>query len=389
MLQTNSRLFRPRGMPLGHFSGSIVNNCQQAVSLIRAHETTAGQKSSQQHTEYSDDSTLTTLTNTPVLSDVELAAPNTPSRGSELSDTPNYDGSSSTPRKLGARGALQAARPGELSTVVKNTLTTMSPSQKIRESPRLSSKGRASVIQRLATGSPASQLDDAAVELAQGRSGLDGRRDSKLSAHVAEHEQPSTAERVNRPRRMAIAQQRADEWRLRPLTEGLESSNTTNSALDKLGQELGFLIPEPQQQLRGSPQNPGSGKSAAAPYYQPGRVFKWKALERPAQERTHNASGAAGSQERGDWGRQVCLPPQMLGANQAQTAQQSPAQRRPARARRPAARHENAVFISVDSDGDVKMEEPAQSPPQPETHLDPITVRRLRDSGLLGRSRHR
>lgn len=357
MLQNNSRLFRPRGMPLGHFSVSIVKCCQQAVSLIRAQEATADKKSSEQHIEYSDDSTLTTLTSTPVLSDVEIAAPNTPSHGSELSDTPNYDGSSSTPRKLRTVRALQAARPGEQSTVVRHALTTISPTQKVRASTGLSSKGRASVIQRLATGSPLSQLDYVAVESAQGNSGLDGRGDSKFSAHVTEHEQRSIAERVNRPRRMAIAGQRADEWRLRPLTQGFESSNKTNSALDKLGRELGFLKPEPQQRSTDSPKKPGNGTSAAVPYYKPGRVFKWKVLERPAHEWTRNTSGAAGSQERKDCGRQVCLPPQMLAANQAPTAQQSPAQKRPTRARRPAARHEDAVFISVDSDGDVKMEE--------------------------------
>lgn len=349
-----NRLFKSRGMPLGHFSASIANSCQQAMSLIREQEAAALKESLKQPAEYSDDSALTTLTNTPVLSDLELAAPQTPSRDTEGSDTPKN--SSLTPRRPRTRAALQAARLAEQATAVKRTLATIAPSDNVRESPEIHTHGSASVIQRLATGSSPYQMGNIKVEEAQAHAGLDGGRDSPSSAHVAEHKQRSTAEGMNRSRRMAIAEQRVDEWRLGPLALGSKVSNTQTSALGKFGQELGFLKPDPQQQPADSPQKPGSKTSAAVPYYQPGRVFKWKALESPAHAQTQKVSGSAGSQERRARGQQGCSPLQMLGIDPAQFSRQPPPQQRPARAPRPPARHEEAVFISVDSDDDVKIE---------------------------------
>lgn len=340
-------------MPLGHFSVSIVNNCQQTVSLVEAQDAIAEKNSLQQCTEFSDDSTLTTLTNTPVLSDVELA---------ELSDTPKYDGSSSTPRRPRTRRVFRAASRDEKSTVVKLPVTTIPSSQNIRTSSELSTNSSASVIQGLVTGSSPYHLDDVAVQSAQGHAGWDGRRDSKSFAHVAQGKQGSTSEMVNRPRRMAIAKQKGDEWLLRPLNQGFESENTRRSDLDKFGQELGFLKPEPQQQLRDSPQKSGNGTPTAVPYYQAGRVFKWKVLERPGHKQRNEDSGTAGSQEPKARDRQIYLPLQMLGVNKAQASQQHAAEERPSRTPRPSVLNQDAIFVSVDSDGDIKMEGPAQSP---------------------------
>lgn len=371
-------------MPLGYFSVSIVNSCQQAISLDEAQEAITEKKSPQQCTEFSDDSTLTTLTNTPVLSDVELASPNTPSRGSELSDTPKYDGSGSTSRRPRTRRDLQAASREDRATAVKLPVTTTSSSQNARTSSKLSTNSSASVTQRLATGSSPYQLDDVSVQSAQGYADWDGGRDSESFAHVAQGEQGSTSEAVNRPRRLAIAEQNGDVCLFRPMNQGFESRNTTTSDLDKLGQELGFLKPAPQQQLRDSPQKSGNGTPTTVPYYQPGQVFKWKVLERPGQKKTNEGSGAAGSQERKAWDRQICLPPRMLDANEAQAAQQPATKQRSARTPRPPIRIRDAVFISVDSDGDIKMEEPAQSPIQPDPLLEPVNSPQATGSRSLG-----
>lgn len=371
-------------MPLGHFSVSIVNSCQQAILLEEAQEAIAEKKSPQQCTEFSDDSTLTTLTNTPVLSDVELATPNTPSRGSELSDTPKYDGSSSTPRRPRTRRALQSASRDENATAVKLPVTTISSSRNVRISPKLSTNSSASVIQRLATGSSPYQLNEVLVQSAQGDADWDGGRDSKSFAHVSQGEQGSTSEAVNRPRRLAIAEQNGDECLFKPMNHGFENENTTKSDLDKLGQELGFLKPAPQQQLRDSPQKSRIGTPTAVPYYQPGRVFKWKVLERPGQKQTNEGSRAAGSQERKAWDGQICLPPRMLDVSEAQAAQQPATKQRRARTSRPPVRIHDAVFISVDSDDDIKMEEPAQSPIQPEPLLEPINSSQAPGSRSLG-----
>lgn len=192
-------------MPLGHFSISIVNSCQQALSQMRAQRATAVRKSFQQYTEYSDDSSLTTLTKTPELSDRELSVPKSPSRGSELSDTPKYDGSTSTPRKSRKRRDLQATGAGGQSAAIKCTLTTISPSENSQVTPDLSTTSDASIIQRLATGYSPYQLkqDEVSVGSAQGRAVLEVGRHPKVSAHAVESEERSTAEKVERPRRVS------------------------------------------------------------------------------------------------------------------------------------------------------------------------------------------
>lgn len=340
-------------MPLGHFNASIVNSCQQAASLMWEQEAVVLKNSLEQPAEYSDDSALTTLTNTPVLSDLELSAPKTPPQEIEASEPPKDDGPSSTPR----RPRTRAARLTEQAAVVKCALATSSPSQDIKTCLKISSNGSALAIQELARETSPYQLGKIKVEPAQGNSGLDGGIDSIPSAHGAEHEQRSTVESMDRPRRLAIAQQRADEWHLSPLDQGFKGSNTKTSALDEFGQELGFLKPNLQKQPKSSPQ-----KSATVPYYQPGRVFKWKVLEIPGHRRTHEIPGLSGSQGRTAGDQQGGLPPQILGADQSQTALQPPAQTAPTRAPSSPARNEETVFISVDPDGDVKMEEPAQIP---------------------------
>lgn len=373
--KTNSNLFRPRGMPLGHFSMSIVSSCQQTVSEIQAQESTAARKSLQQHTEYSDDSTLTTLTNTPVLSDMEITAPKTPSQGSELSDALRYDGSTSTPRRSRKRQALQTTRMRNQATALKLALSAASPSRSTKTTPELPSSGTASVLL------PVKQ-DEMKVAPAQVFSALKREGDSKAPAHVAANEQQSTAERLKRPRRMAmaIAEQEFDELRLRPLAQGSGSTTTMKAVLSSLGQRLeseqNF---EQLRHLKDPTRESGNDAPAPAPYYKAEREFKWKILERPGYERTPKASRAAtGSQERKATGRQDCQRPPVTGSPQ-----------RPSRAQGQLAQPQEAVLVPDDSDGDVKMEGVGQSMAQPQTHLDPSTVRRLRDSGLLGRSRRR
>lgn len=377
-------------MPLGHFSIGIINSCQQTVSKIQAQKTTAA-GSVQQYTEYSDDSTLTTLTNTPVLSDLDIPAPKTPSQGSELSDALRYDGSTSTPRSR-KRHVLQTTRMQNQATALKLALSAASPSRNTKTLPGLSTEADTSIIQRLATRHSPCQTkpDEMAVVPAQGCSILEGG-DSNIPAHVAETEQQGTAERLKRPRRMAIAEQEFDELRLRPLAQGFESSNTTKSSFSNLGQgpesEQNF---EKLQHLKDPTQDSGNGTPATVPYYKAERVFKWKILERPGYVQTPKASRAAtGSQERKARGRQDCQRPSVTGALQAQTARQSPALQHTSTAQGRPAQHQEAVLIPDDSDGDVDMEDVGQSTAQPETQLDPSTVRRLRDSGLLGRARRR
>ncbi|KAG8166797.1 hypothetical protein KVR01_002486 [Diaporthe batatas] len=256
-----NRLFRHRGMPLGHFNASIINICQQAVSVIREQKAAVLNEFPDQSpaADYSDESALTTLTNTPVLSDVELSAPKTPSPETEGSDTPKDGGSSSTTRIPRTR----ASRLAETATAVKHTLATIAPSQDIRPSLKLSTNDGASALQKPARETSPLQLGKIKLEPAEGKSGLDGRIDPKLCAHGAEYEQRSIAECVNKGRRMAIAQQSVDEWCIRPLDQGFISGNTKAAAREKVGQEVGFLEADPQQQLRTSPQNSGHGKPVA------------------------------------------------------------------------------------------------------------------------------
>lgn len=356
--QTNSNLFRPRGMPLGHFSISIVNSCQQTVSKIQAQKATAIRKSPQQYTEYSDDSTLTTLTNTPVLSDMELPAPKTPSQGSELSAALKYDGSTSTPRRSKKRQALQTTRMKNQATALKLALSAASPSRNSKTLSDLSTKADASIIQRQATGHSPCQMkqNEMAVAPAQGCSVLEAEGDSKMPTHVAENKQQSTAERLKRPRRMAIAEQEFDESRLRPLAQGSECSNTMKSILSNLGQESeSEQNLEQLKNLKDPTQDSGNGKPAPAPYYKAEREFKWKILERPGYEQTTKASRAAtGSQERKVRDRQDCQRPPATGALQAQTARQSPAPQCTSTVQGRPAQHQEAVLIPDDSDGDVE-----------------------------------
>lgn len=381
-------------MPLGHFSIVIVNSCQQTVSKIQAENATAARKSLQQYTEYSDDSSLTTLTSTPVLSDMEIPAPKTPPQGSELSDNLRYDGSTSTPRKSKKLQALQTTRMKNQATALKLALSAASPSQNTKTLPELSNKADASITQRLATGHSPCQMkqDEVALAPAQEGSVLEGEGDPKVPAHVAENEQRSTAERLKRPRRMAIAEEEFEQLRLRPLAQGSESSNTMKPVLSNLDQglksEQNF---EKLQHLKDPTQESGDGPPAPVPYYKAERVFKWKILERPGYEHAPKASRAAatGSQERKARGRQDCQRQPVTGADQSQTARQSPAIQHTSTFQGPPAQHQEAVLIPDDSDGDVEKEEVGQSAAQPETHLDPSTVARLRDSGLLGRPRRR
>lgn len=369
-------------MPLGHFNASIVNSCQQSAPLIPEQEAVILKGSLGKPVEYSDDSALTTLTNTPVLSDVELFAPKTPSRETEGSDTPKDDGSRSTPRRPVTLAPRQAAS-------VKPALTTISPSQDTKISLKLSTNGGASAIRKLARETSPFQPGKIKVEAAQVNAGLDGGIDPNLFAHGVEYEQQSTAESVNRPRRrMAIAQQRVDEWRLRPLDQGFEGSNTKTSALNKVGRTPGFLKPIPPQPLESPPRKSGNGTPAAVPYYQPGRVFNWKVLGSAGHRPTQEIPGPSGSQEWTALGQQSGLPSHIIGAEQCQTALQYPAQPPSTRTPSSPARNEDAVFISIDPDGVVKMEEPAQSPSKPEIRPDPTKVRRLQELGVWVKSLH-
>lgn len=367
-------------MPLGHFSISIVNSCQQTVSRIRAQKAAAVKESLQQYAEYSDDSTLTTLTNTPVLSDMELPAAKSPLRGSGLSDTPRYDGSTSTPRKSANLHAWQTPKKAKQATPIRLALSAASPSRNTKGSRDLSTKANGSVVHGLATATSPTQ--EYATQ--------DGRGGSKVPALVAANEQRSAPDRVNRPRRMAIAEQEFDQLRLRPLSQGSESSNTVKSILDNLDQGLKAKQKSGQHQhLKDPTQESVNGTIAPVPYYKAERVFKWKILERPGYEGTPKATRTAGSQERKSHGAQDCQPLPATDAQQSRTAKQSPAPRRSSRVQGKAAQPREAILVPDDSDGDVKSEDVGQSTTQPETHLDPSTVRRLRDSGLLGRSRRR
>ena len=186
---------------------------------------------------------------------------------------------------------------------------------------------------------------------------------------------------------MAISEQKFDELRLRPMTQVSRSSNTAEPALDSFGQGPKF---EPQQQQpKNARQELGSGTTAPVPYYNAERVFKWKVLGKPGYKRTPKATGAGGTQERKARGRRDRQQPQVARAHQAHTGQQPPVQERASRDQGQPARDQEPVSIPDDSDEDVKMDGLGQTTTQAETQLDPSTVRRLRDSGLLGRSRRR
>lgn len=367
-------------MPLGHFSISIVNSCQQTVARIQAQKAAAVKESLQQYNEYSDDSPLTTLTNTPVLSDMELPAAKSPLRGSGLSDTPRYDGSTSTPRKSRNLHVWQTPRKVKQATPIKLALSAASPSRKTKGSCDLSTKANSSVVHGLATATSPTQRYTA----------QDGRGGSKVPALVAANEQRIAPDRFDRPRRMAIAESEFDQLHLRPLSQGSESSNTVKSILDNLDQGLKDKQTSGQHQhLKDPTQESGNGTIVPVPYYKAERVFKWKILERPGYEGTPKASRATGSQERKSNNAKDCQRPPVTGAQQSPAAKQSPAPQRPSKAQGQAAQPREAILIPDDSDGDVKSEDAAQSTPRPETHLDSSTIRRLRDSGLLGRSRRR
>lgn len=388
MLQINSNLFKPRGMPLGHFNITIVNNCQHALSQIQAQRVTAVRKSFQQYTDYSDDSSLTTLTKTPDLSDREVSVPKSPSRASELSDTPKFDGSTSTGRRPRKRRRLQATGTGKSSAAINCNLTTISPFQNGQAPSKPSVDSGSSIIRRLPTENSPYQpkQDEVAAGPTQGCAALDAGMHSKESAHAAESDQPCRAEKVERPRRMAISEQEFDELRFRPMTQVPRSSDNAKAGLNNLGQGPKS---EPQQQLKHSRQEPGSSTSTPVPYYKAERVFKWKVLERPGYDPTPKASGADGSQEFKTRGRRDRQKPQVTDAHQPQTGQLPHVQQRAGRDQQQSAQIQEPVLIPDDSDEDVKMEEPGQTTVQPETRLDPSTIRRLRDSGLLGRSRRR
>lgn len=354
------------------------------MSQIQAQRVEAARKSIQQYAEYSDDSSLTTLSNTPVLSDRELPTMKSPSQGSELSATLKYDGSTSNPRKSRKRQAFRTIRKKTLSTDVEFGLSAASPSGYTKAASDLSAKGGASIIHGLAIGGSSYNLkhDEIGSTQTQGCSSQDGRRGLSVSVLAAEKEQRSPAEKVDRPRRMAITEQEFDQRRFEPLNKGSESSNITKSVLNSLDQ-----YSERHQHLKDPTQESGNGMPV--PYYKADRAFKWRVLERPGYEQTPKASRVAGSQERKPRGRQDCQRPPVTGASEAETAKQPPVAQRPNRVQGQSSQTREAVLILDDSDGDVKMEEAGQSPSQPETHLDPSTVRRLQASGLLGRSRRR
>lgn len=189
---------------------------------------------------------------------------------------------------------------------------------------------------------------------------------------------------------MAIAEQDFDQLRLRPLSQGSESSNKVKSILENLDEGRKSKQKSGQHQhLKDPTQESGNGTTAPVPYYKAERVFKWKILERPGYERTPKAPRATGSQERRPNGTQDCQRLPVTGAHQSPTDKQSSAPQRPSGAQGQAAQPREAILVPDDSDGDVKTEDAGQSTTRSETHLDSSTIRRLRDSGLLGRSRRR
>lgn len=377
-------------MPLGHFNINIVKSCQQTVSQIQAQKAADAEKSAQQHRDHSDDSTLTTLTNTPILSDMDIPLVRSESRGSDCSDNLRFDGSTSTSRRSRKRQALQTTMTDKQTATIKVDLSAASPSQSTKAPLSLPSQVDASITRGFATCNSPYQIkqDEAAAVQPQGCPITERGRDSKLSAHPAENQQQSTAER---PRRMAIAEQEFDQLRLGSLTQASESSNTKKSILENLDRqpksEQNF---EQLQLLKDPTQDSGNGSPAPVPYYKADKVFKWKVLERPGYELLPEVSSAAGGiQVRKVRGRQRDpQQPQMTGFHSAEEAQHASPQR-PIKAQGQPFQHQEAVIIPDDSDGDVKMEDAGQSTAQPGTCLDPSTVRRLQDSGLLGRSRRR
>lgn len=389
--KTIRNLFKARGMPLGHFNINIVKICQQIVSEIQAQKAADAEKSVQQHRDNSDDSTLTTLTNTPILSDMDIPLVRPESRGSDCSDNLRLDGSTSTSHRSRKRQALQTTMMDKQTTTTKVALLAASPSQNTKTPLNLPTQADASIIRGSATcNSPyqTKQVEAAAVQ-PQGCPITERGRDSRLSAHPAENQQRSAAER---PRRMAIAEQEFDQLRLGSLTQAPESSNTTKTVLENLHRQPEFKQNFEQLQLLKDPtQDSGNGSPAPTPYYKADKVFKWKVLERPGYELSPEVSSAAGGiQVRKVRGRQQDpQQPEVPGVHQTEAAQHAAAHQRPVKAQGRPAQHQEAVIIPDYSDGDVKMEDAGQSTAQPGTCLDPSTVRRLQDSGLLGRSRRR
>lgn len=418
-----STLFKSRGMPFGHFTTVIVNRCRPAVPHVQVQLARAVRKSAQQCSEDSDDSTLTTLTKTPSLSDAEQAELKSPSQTSELPEGTRYDGSTLSHHRPEDHQMLHVAPEGQQASAIKLGSSAIPPSRGIKAPRDMSTKADALIVQGLTMGDSSYQLSEKEIEVApaHGCALANGGKTPKISAYEAQHEKRST---VERPRRMAIAEQEVDERtrRLRLLDQASNNpfrpafNNAATSASPALtGQsratraaemrKSGNIGQEPQheqeQQREGPGQGFGDGSPSQTPYHKATQTFRWKALETPGYKRTRRATkagGTGGQQARNRQDHQQ-LPmrdaqqpqsaqqPQM--AQQPQTAQQLPAKRLSSRAQQQFPSNNEAVLIQDDSDEDLAVQESAPGAAQLQTHLDPSTVRRLQDSGLLGKTRRR
>ncbi|KAL1879764.1 hypothetical protein Daus18300_001601 [Diaporthe australafricana] len=411
-------LFKARGMPLGHFTTVIVDKCRPAVPHVQVQMARVVREPAQQCSEDSDDSTLTTLTKTPSLSDVEQAELKVSSQAPEFPEGSKYDGSSLSHHSPEDHQMLHVASEGQQASATKLASSAIPPSRGIRAPLDGSTKVDASIVQGLVMGDSSYQLYENEIEVApaQGQDLANGGRILRISAYETQYEQRIT---VERPRRMAIAEQVVDERtrRLRLLDQA--SNNPFRPAFDNAGTSASKALTdhsrtmraaekttsgnigqgpqhEQEQQREGTSQGSGDGSPSKTPYHKAGKTFKWKALETPGYKRTRRATNAGGTREQQARNRQdhqqlqqpqSAQQPQM--PPQPQTAQQLPAKRLSSRAQRQVPSSNEAVLIQDDSDEDLAAQESVPGAAQLQTHLDPSTVRRLQDSGLLGKTRRR
>ncbi|KAJ0115352.1 hypothetical protein J7T55_012630 [Diaporthe amygdali] len=353
-------LFKPRGMPLGYFGTVIVDGCRKARHQLWTPKAEVVRNSVRQDSDCSDDSALTTLTRTPELSDVDLAAPKSPTQVPEFLVATSYDGSTPSHPRPDDRQVLHANRGGQHAAAIKLALSAISPSPTAKRSSDVTNKTRDSVTQVMATGHRPYQLNQDGIEMATAQKcavvGLGSRNAAYSDLNTLTTDASATL--ADHSRAAKVGEKRKSEFEQQP-------------------------APQQKRQRLDSWKGPGDGNLSQIPYYKADRAFKWKVFERPAYERTHGASGAGVTRE------QHALVQQPQDVQQSQNTQQPSAERRSSRAQGQVPQYVESVFIPDDSDEEMKEQEPGQNAAQSPTHLDPSTVRRLQNSGLLGRSRRR